>query len=681
MIIVGHASQLRAFKDHVEPTGTQRAASTHTPVATMRGGVCRWLAFQFESAQRADVSNAGDPRGLALGLEAATLTSAVPPDDHPIHRPTFLGKDTSSLPSLCLLCCTWMGALVREASRGITCVSLSRLYLFFLSFNSCVCPQFKRSNPCNLFLIIFIARALAVEMKSRKDDMLANPKKVVLVKAVKPPAALTTELSTFDKTALAIATCRALFYPLSPSFNRFDDDIMARAIERLASDCPMFAGRVRKISPLLKWSISSLTIDNSNAGIEFAVVQRASSTIGDMMDPSAWTMKSIRINTPRFPAYLPEFDSGVKFLKGKEPMCKVQLTHFADGDVLAVSMSHVLTDGMHWPQFMTHLAARYKELATHGAWVAPAEKLMAFDGNKGQVNYGALREMYLADGLVDETWKPSPIEVKSTLMDHVRACMLLLRNGLQKVDFNIIGVPNGRLKGLKAEVMECVHRGIKEGAIKESAYVSKGDVVQALAMMMVKGAEKQPVLPVAPKSNIVLAQVPRVPTAGPDKYFGNSVDLIKVNFVKDEMEVNEEEMAPVDILTRLAVRIRERTLEYRQSPEEALQGVYDTEEISKHRITKSLAFLAGRRFPLVNCTTNYIGTLKEDSELSFGTKGSLLNWACQWLVAPLARDMVVVRPHEREDALLFMMALTPKDSKRLRASAWIRELVPDATFY
>ena len=308
---------------------------------------------------------------------------------------------------------------------------------------------------------------------SQNDDT-----KVVLVKAAPPRAELSTELSielsSCDKTALAIATCRALFYPLSPTFNRFDDDTMAGAIERLASDCPIFAGRVRKVSPPLTWTISSLAITNSNAGIEFRVVKQPSSTIHDIMDPSAWTMKSINITSPRFPAYLPDFDSGMKLLKGKEPLCKVQLTHLADGDVLAVSMSHTLTDGMHWPHFMTHLAARYKELATNGAWVAPVGKLMAFDGNKGEVKYAALRQRYLADGLISETWEPSPIDVRSTLMDHLRAWKLLFKNGLQKVDFNIVGVPNSRLKALKAEVMKRVQGGSRMGHLRRVPTCRRG---------------------------------------------------------------------------------------------------------------------------------------------------------------------------------------------------------------
>jgi len=512
---------------------------------------------------------------------------------------------------------------------------------------------------------------------------------MTMVKTKRAAALPATELSVCDKTALAIATCRALFYPLSSTFRRFDDVMMADAIEQLAADCPMFAGRVRKLEPALRWSVSSLAIVNSNAGIEFDVVNRPDTQIGELMTPAAWTMKSTSITSPKVPSYFPSMDTGQRMFKGKEPVCKVRLTHLQDGDILAVTMSHMLTDGMHWPAFMTHLAARYKELATGGAWTAPPEKLIAVDGNKGLLTYAKLRERLVADGAVDAGWTPEPIEVRAALMDHVRAWTLLFKNGFQKNNFNIVGVPNARLKALKAEVMAQVGRGIESGAFPAGTYVSTGDVGQALSMMMVKGAAKKRVMPVSPKQNIVLAQIPGMPKEGPEKYFGNSVHLVKVSFDRDEVKAELESEsesgqaaeASLVVLTRLAVRIRERTLEFREHPEQALQSVFETEEIGKEPVLKALGFLAGRRYPLVNCTTNYIGTLEEDSELSFGPDGVLLNSACQWLVTPLARDMVVVRPHVPDDSMLFMMALTPKQSTRLRELAVMRELVPDATFY
>lgn len=39
---------------------------------------------------------------------------------------------------------------------------------------------------------------------------------------------------------------------------------------------------------------------------------------------------------------------------------KVRLTRLADGDILGITLSHCLTDGMRWPGFLTHFAARYR---------------------------------------------------------------------------------------------------------------------------------------------------------------------------------------------------------------------------------------------------------------------------------------------------------------------------------
>jgi hypothetical protein len=486
------------------------------------------------------------------------------------------------------------------------------------------------------------------------------------------PSRSTTCISTSDKSALAIATCRAMFFPGINGQKVFDDEIMARAIEQIASDCPMFAGRVEKLRGL-SWRVADVTIVNSNIGIEFKVANQAGK-IADMSDPSTWTMQNINISNPEFPSYLPFLDSGMKLLQGKEPLCKIQLTHLRDGDILSISMSHMMTDGMHWPMFVTHLAARYKEIAS--GIKADGSKLMAWDGNKTEMTYGAMKKFYIENGMISSDWEPKPIQVKASLMDHLRGWMLLFKNGTQKVNFNIIGVSNERLKQLKASVMET----IKAEKYAEGTYVSTGDVVQALGMIMVCGGQKKTMTPQKPNANLVLTQIPCVHEkfVGDKKYFGNSVHLIQVSFDKNELPL-EALSSPLSVLTRLAVRLRERTLEFRNDPTMALQALFESETVFKSSAMKSLGYLAGNRFPYVNCTTNYIGPLKEDSELEFTGTGALVPSAVQWLVTPLARDMNVIRPYR--DGLLFHLALTPKDSKRLRTLPHLEALVPDCTIY
>lgn len=45
------------------------------------------------------------------------------------------------------------------------------------------------------------------------------------------------------------------------------------------------------------------------------------------------------------------------------PCTQVRLTRLADGDILAVTLSHTITDGMRWPALLAHLASRYRQAA------------------------------------------------------------------------------------------------------------------------------------------------------------------------------------------------------------------------------------------------------------------------------------------------------------------------------
>lgn len=59
---------------------------------------------------------------------------------------------------------------------------------------------------------------------------------------------------------------------------------------------------------------------------------------------------------------------------------KVRLTRLADGDILALSLAHVICDGMHFPQLSTHLAARYRQCApSSGTLPDPSELVRPTD--------------------------------------------------------------------------------------------------------------------------------------------------------------------------------------------------------------------------------------------------------------------------------------------------------------
>ena len=57
---------------------------------------------------------------------------------------------------------------------------------------------------------------------------------------------------------------------------------------------------------------------------------------------------------------------------------RVRVTLVADGTILAVTLCHIITDGVRWPALMAHLAARYRE-AAHGVMPKAGQLLAPTD--------------------------------------------------------------------------------------------------------------------------------------------------------------------------------------------------------------------------------------------------------------------------------------------------------------
>lgn len=480
----------------------------------------------------------------------------------------------------------------------------------------------------------------------------------------------TTELSLCDTTAVAIATCRAMFF----KGKVFDDDLLGRTLSQVASDIPMLAGRVKKLNLPIRWSMSDIAIQNSNIGIEFRVLDAPEKSLDDC-GPQTWVMEGITISKPNVPFYMPFLDSGMKLLKGEESLCKVQLTHLKDGDVLGVSMSHMMTDGVHWPYFMTHLAARYREISSGTPLPRGSSELLSWNGDKQVVSFENIKQRLVQTGSIPSNWTPKPFPIRARFFDHFRALSLLFRNEKQKVNFNIVSVPRSTFERLKGEVQKIISQ------TEQDLIISTGDIVQGVASMMVHGSQGKPLLPLSPKTMVVLVQIPGMTSSGDNvRYFGNSVHPMSVRFTEEELKTVPT--TQIEILAKLAAKIRQTTMALKSDPTTALQSLYETQQVVETPIWKSLAFLAGNRFPYVTCTTNYIGSLKEDKELDFGFGAECKSSTVQWLVTPLARDMAVIRPSAAPypEGLFFHMTLSKIDSQQLRELALFQDLLPEATF-
>ena len=232
-----------------------------------------------------------------------------------------------------------------------------------------------------------------------------------LVKSPWKADAAVTKFSTCDQTSCAIATSRATFWKAS-----FDENRLEKCLELVLEDLPFLGGRCvwwwegpvtialplskltsrlslpyHSLTPLklpIGWKMGDLQISNNNEGLEF-IVARAPATTLAAVGPDTWPMRNVTISDPRVPFYIPTMDTGKKLLSGKEPLCKVQLTQLADGAVLAITVSHTITDGMHWPQLVGHIAARYRQVATGAP--APAQELIPSDGNRGVLSVETMK--------------------------------------------------------------------------------------------------------------------------------------------------------------------------------------------------------------------------------------------------------------------------------------------------
>jgi len=423
-----------------------------------------------------------------------------------------------------------------------------------------------------------------------------------------------------------------------------------------------------------------LSILHNNAGAEFAVIDARPATVLDY-GPDSWPMRNVTISDPRVPFYIPSMDVGRPLLLGQEPLCKIQLTQLIDGCILGITLSHTLTDGMHWPALMTHIAARYRQVAI--GQHARVEELISINPYKSRPEGLSVAQFQhkLPGGM---EWKPEPFVVKPSFMDYIRAFGLLWGNASTPIQLTILHIPRKAISNLKNTVIE----GISEDESSKNGFISTGDVVQALGALAVHAAEERPsLLPQQPECMIALVQVPG---AEPD-YFGNAVHPMTVSMKEGEAQPEKDDM--LGMLRSLASHIRSATTEVRSNPTKALQALYESQQVCDVPVGQALAYLAGHRLPYVTCTTNYIGNLPADQNLDFFGNKTNPNSNCttettvkpigyRSLTYPLARGMAVIRPSmpPYEEGLFLSLSLTAQQLAALKAHPLLPALVPEATF-
>jgi hypothetical protein len=394
-------------------------------------------------------------------------------------------------------------------------------------------------------------------------------------------------------------------------------------------------------------------------------------------------MVDVTISNPRVPVYIPSMDVGRPLLLGHEPLCKIQLTQLTDGCILGITLSHTITDGMHWPALMTHIAARYRQVAT-GQHARLEELITSTTKSRPEGLSLAQLQQKLPGGM---EWKPEPFVVKPSFFDYFRAVGLLCGNASTRIQLTILHISRKRLAVLKSAVVNGIS---EEENAKNGGFISTGDVIQALGALAVHAAEgRTSLVPIQPQCMIALVQVP-----GAERdYFGNAVHPMTVGLKKEEVKPEKDDM--LGMLRSLASHIRSATTELKTNPTKALQAVYESQQVCAAPVKHALAYLAGQRLPYVTCTTNFIGNLPADQNLNFFGTGPASDGSTttrdstnikplgyRSLTYPLARGMAVIRPSmpPYEEGVFLSLSLTAPQLAALKAHPLLPALVPDASF-
>lgn len=141
-----------------------------------------------------------------------------------------------------------------------------------------------------------------------------------------------------------------------------------------------------------------------------------------------------------------------RILAGSDPLMRVQVTRLSDGDILAISISHVITDGVRWPALAAHLAARYREHAS-GVPADPSHLLQPTDRR-----LMSSADMAVQLGCEEGVWRSHRPAVAGSLSGYWNLGKLLLSNAWQQMELLMLYIPAAQVAALK-QLATGVRRG------------------------------------------------------------------------------------------------------------------------------------------------------------------------------------------------------------------------------
>ena len=292
-------------------------------------------------------------------------------------------------------------------------------------------------------------------------------------------------------------------------------DLLAKAAASLATELPPLSGRVtppRRAAGVR--SMGEITIDLNNSGLELTLAETKAHCIDDL-GPQTWLtgMEAQKLSSFGVPFYAEPF-SVEKMYRGEEALFKLKLTRCVDGQILSVTVSHLLADAGRAVRLVERLSQLYRAAATgkdHGHPLHFSPELETPQGLAAAVKNAP------------STWAPPSEDHHLTLAQWMATPYRMYRHASKVFDVHMLYLPKAAVTRLKAIAADY------GGGQK----VSTMDAVQAFIVTLVADLRKRALVPTYPEEMTVNVDLLHrdVPYKDPEAlahHVGNAVHILHV---------------------------------------------------------------------------------------------------------------------------------------------------------
>lgn len=323
--------------------------------------------------------------------------------------------------------------------------------------------------------------------------------------------------------------CQTFGFSLSFFFKEkyLQPDILMQSLSALAHEVPQLSGRValNTMLPAGLRSMRSAYVDmqpKAHHGVEFVLAETKTHRIQDL-GPATWLtgMSDQPLSQFTVPFYTEPFDAN-KMYKGEESLFKLKLTRCVDGQIVSVTVSHLLVDAGRALRLLERLAEYYR----HFAYKKPLNgSVLKFDPS-----FETTQGLQQAVEGANRAYPAHHPDYRLSIGEMMKAPRKLYEYSTTKNDVCMVYLPKSAVKRLKA--VACGGQTTnREGA--SSSPVSTMDAVQGFIATLIADLRKKPLVPTAPEEvtvnvDLLHRDVPFNDLHALSRHLGNAVHILHV---------------------------------------------------------------------------------------------------------------------------------------------------------